>query len=167
MLTINERTLENIKRLKMAARRSDPDTAFSAMSQTEQTARMLRVYYDVLASGDRGTTSIETAIRRGMHHVTSSPAFAPLERIGAIVDSGYRRKNPKTGRWCVVWVAAGTRLDPDLPGLVKAPKSRPERRAGSRTPLVRDLMRIIAAYRMGDEKKARRLLGRTGIGAGI
>ena len=59
--------------------------------------------------GIQGLTCDEAECDLGMRHQTCSARFYDLHRMGAIVDSGKKRKT-RSGRYAVVYVVLGTKL---------------------------------------------------------
>lgn len=60
----------------------------------------------ILAAGTQGLTSHELALVTGMERTTVQPRTTELRILGAIRDSGQRRRNPN-GKRVIVWVAVG------------------------------------------------------------
>ena len=67
--------------------------------------RMRKKTYDAIAAaGAIGMTPIECSEKTGLERWTVQPRFTELKKLGLIVDSGMRRRNP-SGRNAIAWIA--------------------------------------------------------------
>lgn len=82
------------------------DTSKAAAAEIETKARTLRgtVYSFLKISNLYGATDEELQIALGMNPSTERPRRIELVELGLVRDSG-RKRNTKSGRKAVVWVA--------------------------------------------------------------
>ena len=88
------------------ARHTDPQTSHDAAKSVKVGQLQLVLLQELRSSEGRGLTIKELRLVSQIPMESISPRFAPLRKMGLIMDTGERRQNPG-GRKGIVWDITG------------------------------------------------------------